>query len=493
MKTLLPHELKLRFKSYITSRSGLYFKDYNLRDIEDALDKRMQALGVSSALSYYDLLTKSDKREDEFRELLNILTVKHTYFFRNEQQFKILKEKILPEMIAKKSIKIWSAGCATGEEAYSIAMTVLDVLDNTEGWDIQILATDASTQALEAARKGAYSADAAKYVPADHLEKYFTKEAAPDGRPVYAVRPAIKKLVTFAYHNLITDEFPAGFDIIFCRNVVIYFELETIISVMRRFYSSLADHGYLFIGYSESLHFMSDRFRMEHLEEAIFYRKAAGKMTPPPEAVRPPAPEKKAAEKVLDELSRAKLAAEIKAKAKRLAEMPKKVEEILVRAMKSYHMKEYDRALALADEALGLDKKELDIYYLSAEIYVNQGRFAEAKKKLAEAIGINPLFAPAHYLLGCIFIEEEMMEKAKESLKKALYIDKDFPLAHFYLAHAFRSEGRTDEALREYRNTLKTLSRAAFGDIIPYSGGFDAASLMGVCSNNIERLKAEMR
>lgn len=505
MRPVIPHELKLRFKSYVTARSGLYFKDYDLRDLEDAIIKRMQDLSIASPLSYYDLVTKSEGREDEFRELLNLLTIKHTYFFRNEHQFKVLKERVLPEVLsgktssrrqppdAKPSLRIWSAGCATGEEAYSIAMTALDVLGDTNAWDIEIFATDASTEALEKARRGEYSFSSVKPVPKDYIERYFEKGADAKTRDSYTVKNEVKRLVSFAYHNLISDEFPAEFDIIFCRNVVIYFELETTIGVMRRFHSSLNQNGFLFIGYSESLHFMSDRFRMEHFDDAIFYRKDSKRAAPAFEAAVPQAPQRRAAERALDELSRAELAAEIKAEAKKLAEIPKKIEEILVRAVKSYHMKEYDRALALAEEALRLDNKELDIYYLLAEIYLNKGNFAEAKRRLNEAIGIDPLFAPAHYLLGCIFIEEEMMEKARESLKKALYIKHDFPLAHFYLAHTFKTEGRSDDAIREYRNTLKTLSKVSFDDIIPYSGGFDAASLIGVCGSNIERLKMEMQ
>lgn len=505
MRPSIQSELKIRFRSFVTARSGLYFKDYDLKDLEDAIYKRMRALNIASPLQYYDIVTKSEGREDEFRNFLNLLTIKHTYFFRSEHQFKVLKDKVLPEIIAKKvaasgpssgekpSIRIWSAGCATGEEAYSIAMTVLDAIGEPDNWDIQIVATDASTEALEKAKRGEYSFNSIKPAPEDYIGRYFEKPPGAGPEAKYTVKDAVKKMVSFAYHNLMSDEFPAQFDIIFCRNVVIYFELETTIGVMRRFYSSLNKNGFLFVGYSESLHFMSDRFRMQHFDDAIFYRKEDMGVPRVSEPAAPRIAQRQAAERVLDERSRAELAAEIKAEAKKLAEIPKRIEEILVRAVKNYHMKEYDRALALAEEALGMDKKELDIYYLLAEIYLNKGNFAEAKLRLNEAIAIDPLFAPAHYLLGCIFIEEEMMAKARESLKKALYIKQDFPLAHFYLAHTFKSEGRPDDAIREYRNTLKTLSKASFDDIIPYSGGFDAASIIGVCGSNIERLKMEVQ
>ncbi len=176
----------------MTARSGLYFKDYDLRDLEKGLMCRMCERKIDSPLTYYHLLTVSEGKEEEFRELLNHLTVNHTYFFRNEPQFKTLKEKILPEVIARKrnrmignhreadgkpSLRIWSVGCSTGEEPYSIAIVVKEAIPDSKNWDIQILATDASTSALEAARKGTYGLNAMRLVSKEQKDLYFIERA----------------------------------------------------------------------------------------------------------------------------------------------------------------------------------------------------------------------------------------------------------------------------------------------------------------------------
>jgi chemotaxis protein methyltransferase CheR len=511
-KIAIPEEIRARFKSFITGRSGLYFRDHEMKDLEDVISARTEACGFDSPVSYYSYLTTSEKKEDELRELMNRLTINHTYFFRNEQQFDALKNKVLPEILDRKAraamsegaekprLRVWSAGCSTGEEAYSIAMVIKEMIGDTSAWDIQIVATDASTEVLEKARRGVYSKNSVRSVGGPYLGRYFTAKAGHGGVEEYALSDDIRSMVSFVFHNLIEDEFPADFDVIFCRNVVIYFEMDTTVRIMNKFYSSLEKDGYLFIGYSESLYFMQDKFRMISSEDAIYYRKLAPGAGPAPREEGPgprkarfwPTPDTARREKTLDELleemSRAELSADIRAESGATKAPTGKVEDILVEAIKSFHKKEYSRALLYVNDALDINKDLVDPYYLAAEVYVNQGRFDEAKRMLASAMRVNPLFAPAHYLLGCILMEEDALEKAKNSLRKAIYIDKDFSLARFYLAHAYKSEGKPAEAIREYRNTIKLLSKSSADDILPYGGGFNVATLTNACRENIERL-----
>lgn len=502
-KIAFPEELKLRLKSFITERSGLYFRDHDLKGLEDALAERIRSLGMDSAVKYYSYITDPEHREDELRELLNKLTITHTYFFRNEPQFRALKEKIMPEIIDRKlkenlvsdgerkkpSIRIWSAGCSTGEEPYSIAMILLDILPDIDLWDIQVIATDASTEAIDSARRGFYGKSSLKPVDREHIEKYFTVKEVEQGER-YAIKSDVKRLVTFGFHNLMADDFPGGFDIIFFRNVSIYFDLETTIKILGRMYSCLNAAGYLLIGYSESLYFMQDKFRMVDWQEAIYYRKVSPGEARHVETPKP-APEGRTLDEVLEEISRAERAAQLETEAHKVKLPQKNIEEMLVRATKLYHTKDYEKALTVLREAITYEKEAVAPHYLQAQIYVNMGKFREAKQALASALAKDRMFAPAHYLLGCISLEESMYEAAKENLKKAIYIDKDFSLAHFYLANAYRSEGRPADAIREYRNAIKLLSAAESGDILAYGGGFDAAAFIGACRDNIERLKME--
>jgi len=514
-KIVFPEELLSRLKTFITERTGLYFKDYDLRGLEDAISRRMSEIKTDSGVAYYSRLTASETREDELRELLNLLTVNHTYFFRNEAQFKALKENILPEIIEKKGIgmesarqipvvqgsdngmqrtekpviRIWSAGCSTGEEAYTIAMIIKDVIADTENWQIEILATDASNDALEQARKGTYGANAMRLVDADHLGRYFSETKRPGQATRFALNDEIKKMVKFSYFNLMEDEYPGGFDIVFCRNVVIYFELETTIRVMTKIAHSLNDNGYLFIGYSESLQFISDEFKMVSLEDAIFYVK-----TKDSEPIRrferlkdKPIPTR-TLEEVLEEMSKAEIKAEREESTQTTKKSPK-LQETLAEAMKSMYAKQYDKALLLVEEAKSIDRNAAEAYYLSAEIRANMGKLEEAREDLKTTMNKNMMFAPAHYLLGSLSLAEGDAGSAEKDFRKAIYLDESFSLAHFNLANVYRDSGKHKDAIREYRNTLNILSKSQLYDIIAYSGGFNVATLASVCKSNIERLK----
>jgi chemotaxis protein methyltransferase CheR len=282
------------------------------------------------------------------------------------------------------------------------------------------------------------------------------------------------------------EDYPANFDIIFCRNVTIYFELETTLKVMEKLYGSLLDDGYLFIGYSETLQFMPDKFSMVADHDAIYYRKSMVTEKAPAGALLP---QEEGIDKVLEEISLKQLQAELEAE-KNIPAPSKNLEELMLEAIKLTHLKDYTKALRLLEEAVSTDKKAPDPYYLAAEIMLNQGKPEEARKKLETVLKINPMFAPAHYLLGCVCLQEGNLEGAKDNLKKSIYIDKDFLLARFYIAQAFREEGKVSSAIKEFRNTAKLLSAKTPDEIIPYSGGFNAATLMSVCRDNLERLKA---
>jgi len=502
MNITLPEELKIKLKNLVTVRSGLYFKDYDLKDLENALLYRMRERKIDSPLTYYDILTVSEGKEDEFRELLNHLTVNHTYFFRNEPQFKTLKEKILPEVIASKtvrmrtnprgteekpSLRIWSAGCSTGEEPYSIAIVVKEAIPDLKNWNIKIVATDASTSALEAARKGTYGQNSMRLVSKERRDLYFIERTGIGRKAEYEIRDMIKNMVRFGYFNLMEENYPAEFDIIFCSNVTIYFEIETTMRVMDKISHSLHDDGYLFIGYSESLQFISNKFKMLDWEDAIYYRKRKAKEVLSETKV--PVLQGAEVDRVLEEISRKELEAQLKEFKSPETKPVKNIDELLTEVIKHLHTKKYYVALDLVEQAHEMNRDAVEPYYLEAEALSSLGRFEEAKDKLKTALQLNPLFAPAHYLFGSLFNEEGKVEEAKKSFKKALYLNKDFTLAHFSLANIYKSEGKPNEAIREYRNTLNILAKNAPDDIIAYSGGFSAVAVAGACKSNIERIK----
>ena len=500
-----PEDLRNQIKTHIAERCGLYFRDHDLKNLEAGVSQRMKTCGFDSVHSYYLYLTTSEEKETEFRELLNLLTINHTYFFRNEPQFLAFKEKVLPELIERKmqqlfesksskkpALRIWSAGCSTGEEPYTIAMILREAIPHLEDWNLEILATDASSEAMEKAKRGVYSENSMRLVEEPYRSKYFTQTVLPKRSREWRISEEIKRMVRFGFLNLVGDPYPPEWDVIFCRNVTIYFETKTTIKIMEDFAANMTDPGYLFLGYSESLQFLTDKFRMAHWQDGIYYRKATGKH----EAVKPVLPwqpGEQEVEEYVEAMPLPELAAIIENK-QPVALLPEEFDAVRQQIIRFIYLKEYSNAMALIEKVSVEGEKMADIHYLAADIYANRNRYEDARARLRKALAIDSLFAPAYYLLGCIYLEEGQSDKAKESLLKTLYIDKEFIMARFYMAHMFQTEGRVNEAIREYRNTLAALSRGVSGpksQMILQSSGFSPATLKSVCCDNLERLKME--
>jgi len=502
-----PEDLRNQIKTYIAERCGLYFRDHDLRNLEAGVVQRMKILGFDSVHAYYIHLTTSDEKELEFRELLNLLTINHTYFFRNEPQFLALKEAVLPALIEqkmkkvfnrkeifKKTLRVWSAGCSTGEEPYTIAMILRESIPNIEDWDIEILATDASSDALGKARRGIYGENSMRLVEEPYRTKYFTRNLSGKQTKEWQISDDIKRMVKFGFLNLVADPYPPEIDILFCRNVTIYFEIQTTLRIMDNFFASLTEEGGLFLGYSESLQFLTNKFRMKSWQDGIYYRKATGKDAEIPAILSWQPREQESEEyEFAEELPIPALKA-ITETSQPVVLSPEEFENIRAQILRQIYLKEYTQALALIEKVSIEGGQMADIHYLAADIYANMNRNDEAKARLKKVFAIDALYAPAYYLLGCIYQEENKNSAAKENLQKALYIDKDLIMARFYMAHMFRSEGRVGDAIREYRNTLAALSKGLSGirsEMTLQGSGFNTATLKSICCDNLERLKME--
>lgn len=259
------------FKEKIYSESGIHFSDINRPILESRIKERLKLKNIKTPREYFDLVSK-DKNEME--TLLDSVTTNLTKFFRNEPQFEALKNFVFPEIIERKKkkddkkIKIWSAGCSTGEEPYTILMILLDLIPDYKSWKIQILASDISLKSLFVAKEGFYVKERVENIEKSYLERYF--DPAVDG---VKIKQFLKDLVRFDYHNLKFDNGERDIDVIFCRNVIIYFDRVAQIEVIKRFFVCLDGEGYLFIGHSESLFGMQTGFNFHKCGNSCLYRK----------------------------------------------------------------------------------------------------------------------------------------------------------------------------------------------------------------------------
>lgn len=226
--------------------------------VHSRLIKRLGALGLDNFEDYFDLI-EGNKRDQEIIWMIDALTTNKTSFFRESQHFDFLRDQILPNLTQKR-LRIWSAACSTGEEPYSIAITLAESLPNFRSWDIKILATDISINVLKKAGEAAYSEDILEPVPAAWKHKYFSRENGKNS--AWRVSPELRNLVSFARLNFM-DPFPmrGPFDVIFCRNAMIYFDKKTQEKLVGRFYDLIAPGGFLLVGHAESLTGSEHKFR----------------------------------------------------------------------------------------------------------------------------------------------------------------------------------------------------------------------------------------
>lgn len=277
-KYTLTDEAFKELRDIIYKTSGIYYSESKKYLLESRILKRIQTLKLNSLYDYVNFI-KNPANKGELKNLFDAITINETYFFRAEQQFEAVEKIIIPELIRNKSgqsgqivIRIWSAACSTGEEPYTLAMIVLEkikpIYPNVQ---FQILGSDISNQVLEIAKSGVYKEYSVRNMPDSYLKKYFI---AKDG--YYYLKDEVKRLVRFSNINLFDASqvrLVSNCDIIFCANVLIYFDIPAKQRVVSLLYDALNPGGYLFIGYSESLHGISKAFKLVHLPKAIAYKK----------------------------------------------------------------------------------------------------------------------------------------------------------------------------------------------------------------------------
>jgi chemotaxis protein methyltransferase CheR len=268
-----------QIRDLVYNVSGIYQLEEKLYLLADACARRMKEIQVTSPRDYWDKLTAHASREGELRLLLNEITIGETCLFRSQPQLDALRKVILPEFVGEKvkqvvkRLRFWSAGCSTGEEAYTLAMTMLEESEGLlKGWTFEIVATDLNDRSVETAKAGIYGDYALRNTTDYYKRKYFTSV---DGKKLQ-VRPEVKKLITFSRLNLKDDSkvlFMKGMDVIFCCNVLIYFDGPSKSRVVEHFFSNLNFGGYFFLGTSESLLRLNEQFHLVHFPGTIAYWK----------------------------------------------------------------------------------------------------------------------------------------------------------------------------------------------------------------------------
>ncbi len=472
-----------RLRELLAARAGLVFDESRRDSLAYSLGERVGTSRTGTVPAYLDLLGTPDGA-GEMQALLDEVTIQETHFFRNPPQFRALRQHVLPQLIRRASgsgrrLRIWSAGCSTGEEPYSVAMLVRELLPLTEGWDIRIVGTDISTRALSAAANGRYGERALGPTDPVDVAHWFLR-AGDD----FVVRPEVRSLVEFRHHNLIGDPPPFGpdepVDLVLCRNVTIYFSRETTRALMERLHACLSDGGYLFLGHSETLWQINDRFRLVTLGDAFVYRRDAAEA--PPTDRRTVLPDRRTGNDGLPGAGERRSKPDRRGSAWERLTKPRALP--FPRRDKSP-----EPAGLLVGGAVGrggegavpAPESEETEPLEQVRLVLRDGRYAEAAELAREVVAADPLRAEAHYLGGLALANLGRDVDALAALRKAVYVDPATGFAHFLLAGVLARLGDATGAARSYRAAAETLGRNAGDHDAAELGGRSVEELIDLC------------
>lgn len=445
MQPTFPHSLLERLSELLAARTGLSFPAERWGDLERGIAATAPTFGMPDAQACARWLLSAHLTRNQIEVLAGTLTVGETYFFRDERTFEVLERHILPELLyapdrSERRVRIWSAGCCTGEEPYSIAMLVDRLIPHAEPRNVSILATDINSASLRKAAKGVYGEWSFRGTPAWIRERYFAQR----GRSRFEIQEHIRRRVAFSYLNLADEGYPSvaggtsAMDVIFCRNVLMYLTVERARHVIEHLHRSLVDGGWLIVSPAETSQRLFGGFTAVGVSGAVFYRKLATAQSP---AVAPPSPG----------------AVPTLPQAAWPAESP---------------VVDATPATALHDAPSRL-----------ARACANQGRLAEAAQWCETAIATDKLNPANHYLLSTIQQELGQSDAATRSLMRALYIDPEFVLAHFALGNLCLLQSRRHEAERYFDNALTLLQAHPHDEPLAESEGLTAGRLAEIITS----------
>lgn len=465
-----------RLSTRIVETMGLHYPPERWGDLQRGLEKAARDFGFKDVESCGDWLSVTNLDRQQMQVLANHLTIGETYFMREQKTFAALAQSVLPELIQSRRergrrLRIWSAACCTGEEPYSLAILLPQVIPDFAEWHVTILATDINSAFLQKAVAGIYSEWSFRDTPP--LFKQLNFRQLSNGR--YEILPEIRKRVKFAHLNLVEDVFPAletdtnAMDIVFCRNVLMYFSEGQVRKVIGNLRRSLVEDGWLAVSPSEASHTLYAGFKSRSFPGVILYRNAADGVHPPEDfqtlASMPvenvPTPE--VPEAWPDTEDQPEVAA-----------VPES--SPVPFAAELYAQGRYAEAAQTLLDASPSPHTAPDLSLL-ARALANQGDLGEALAWCDRWVAVDKLDASAHYLRAVILQELGNHEPARQALQRAIYLQPELVLPHFAMGNLVRSQAGPAEAQRHFSNALHLLAGRPPEEVLPESDGLTAGRL----------------
>lgn len=493
-----------RFRELIARRFGLQYDDGRLDYLADVLRQRLEAT-ASPCFEVYAEKLASSFHPGELRALAEELTVNETFFFRNTDNFRALAEHVLPELFRKRAserrLRILSAGCASGEEPYSIAISVREALSDLDRWEVKIIGVDLSPSMLAKASLAHYSAWSLRATSARVQSRYFCSEGK-----VSVLDSTVRAMVTFEERNL-TEDNPflwqsAGYDLVFCRNVMMYFTPEVQRRVVGRIAKSLLPGGFLFLGHAETLRGLSQEFHLCHTHDTFYYQKRDGTQSPARDAsllawsndsvsaVLPAVVDGSAswvdaiqhASERIAELARPSAPRRNDSfSAKGVAHPPTIRSWDLGLVLEAMRQERFSDALSLLSALPPESHSEPDALLLRAVLLTNSGKLQEAQDFCARLLALDELNAGAQYLMALCREHAADPAGAIEHDRTAIYLDAGFAMPHLHLGLMARRAGDPTTARLELSRARTLLAQEDASRLLLFGGGFSRDTLLALC------------
>ncbi len=494
MKHTLPDNILLQLSGFIAFNLALHFPKERWDDLERNIATAAKEFGYKDVGKFIQYIISSPLTREHVEILAANLTVSETYFWREPQTFEALEKIIIPGLIknrrkGEKRIRIWSAGCSTGEEPYSIAIALHRLIPDIKDWNISILATDINPRILYKATTGEYGQWSFRSPPQWLKEKYFI----PKSNNRWEIIPEIKHMVKYEYLNLAEDIYPSSLnntnamDIIYCRNVLMYFTKDRFRQVVKGLYNSLTQGGYLVVSASElSIRNFPD-FMPINLPGMVIYQKTSKKTkdrykytkavtSPEPVLFQIQAEPGNTVENIISQPR------EIKHEVLTTKEIPEHNYSIFEESLKLYSQGNYTDVI----NKLQKDDQTTEGYILLIRAFANQGKLTEAIKICEKAIAVNKIDPRIHYLYATILQENNQPDEAVISLKHAIYLDSDFVLSYYSLGNIYQQLGNAKNAKKYYDIVLSILNKCSNEDILFESEGLTVGRFREIISTTIQ-------
>jgi chemotaxis protein methyltransferase CheR len=492
-----------RFRGIVAARLGLQFEDSKLGFLAEVLRKRLEAEQSESGIYLHRLETDLNGSQ-ETGELARELTVGETYFFRNLSQFRAFSEVALPDRMRarrqQRSIRVLSAGCASGEEPYTLAIILREALPDPS-WDIQIRAVDINPAALERASTARFTTWALRETPPEIRDRWFSAA----GRDL-VLHDEIRDAVTFERRNLTADDSdlwrPGFYDVVFCRNVIMYFSPEKMQAVIGRIAAALAPGGYLFLGHAETLRGLSQDFHLLHTHETFYYRRrGAGEEAPPPSIFAPlaAAPIARREAPAVADSSTAWFDAiqQASERIRALGTAPAPVVPPLIAAAPKWNLarvldliqlERFSEALDLVRAMPPEASHDPDVLLLTAVLLAHAGQLAASAEVASRLLAKDEFNAGAHYVLALCQEGLGDRDAAANHDNFAVYLDPDFAMPRLHLGLLAKRAGDAATARRELSEALTLLKREDASRLLLFGGGFTRDGLVALCQAELTKI-----